>query len=133
MNTPDVTEQPKAPTPVACSGLLAVVAVRNLTRRETVNCNAYHGYTKDFHYLQYQTSDGKWHDVPNAFEDITAETANDKAEQPASAEAELSEQCQWHDDSGVRCVRPATKTKTVFSCHTAYWENVQVCGNHFYD
>jgi DNA-binding XRE family transcriptional regulator len=41
-------------------------------RRETVNCNAHQGYTKDFHYLQYQTSDGVWHDIPDAFEDKTA-------------------------------------------------------------
>jgi len=59
---------------------LTVIALRNLTRRETVECNASQGYTKDFHLLQYQTSDGKWHDVPNAFEDLTVESSEiDKA------------------------------------------------------
>ncbi len=68
--------KPEAQSAVVSSGLLAVVALRNLTRRETVECNAHQGYTKDFHYIQYQTSDGAWHDLPEVFEDATAQTAN---------------------------------------------------------
>jgi len=71
---------------------LAVVALRKLIRRERIYCNAFPSYVQDCHYLQYQTSDGKWHDAAEAFEDTTGEAANSNSPSSASPPSTLPPQ-----------------------------------------
>lgn len=59
------------PIPPDANPNAVVVAMRRLQRLERVRHCGHESYTKLFEYLQYQTSDGGWHNIPEVFHDAT--------------------------------------------------------------